>query len=440
MAHEQEIDFPVDEGTIDFIQHRLPFKAEFIQVRPWVDKKRIVSHMSSKWHMGSTPGAVVRVCGSVTNSNHDALEEVLEGIAKAAHATHAWLFSTGLDFGIASVLGQALSRNRHKCNSPLIGVASWDSVQGHNQILKDAKGMPAMPGDKRIYVDQMPDDNFSTVQLQADHTHFILVGTREDKPLPADGKSAEAQLLANRKRSFEFSHSLEAAIIEQQTQDGMDHSPRVLYVIAGDKTTLEEILTYLKNGNGMVLLAVATGGLAAALGEFMDTGVVPDAWAGSKVHFEQVKELNAAGSSSKAQGPKITSASTALLDPSARPTNSIVQTSTSSFAEDVCKSILEAVLSQAHTVELRVRFAVAWDDEKLLQRELNSLPTWDVKQRSDVLREALQQALELEAEESVRVCMANAAPIKEIDLLALCEYHIRTRAHVPCLSLDRHED
>ena len=416
MASMQET-FPVDEGVIDFIQHRLPFKAEFIQVRPHVDKKLIVSHMSSKWLMGNAPGAVLRVCGSVANSNGEVLEEVFEGIAKAAQASSAWIFSTGLDFGVASVLGQALSRNRHKCSSPLIGVASWDSVQGRNQLLSDGKGAPAMPGDKRIYVDVMPDDNYSTVQLQSDHSHFILVGTREDKPEPEDGKSAEELLLTNRKRSFEFSHSLEAAIIEAQKQDGMDHSPRVLYVIAGDKTTLEEIITYLRNGNGLVLLAVPTGGLAAALGEFIDTGIVPEAWSGSKAEFEEIKRLNAAGS--KAVGPKTTSASKALLDPSAQPTNHVIQTSNGAFMEEVCKSILDAVISQAETVDLRVRFAVAWDDEKLLQRELNSLPTWDVKQRSAVLRDALQQALELEAQESVRVCMANAAPIKEIDLLAL---------------------
>lgn len=430
MDASDEDQFP-DLGTIDFTQHKLPFKAEFLQVRPWVDKQRITSHMDEEWQLGHMPGALIRVCGSVANANQDRLEEVLNGIVHASSDSSAWLFSTGLDFGIAAVVGQALSRNRHKCDSPLIGIASWYSVQGREQLLKDSKGDQAVRGDKRVYLDQEPDSNMSTVQLQPDHSHFVLVGTRDDKDDPMEGKSDEERLLANRKKSFVFAHQLEEAITNHQDEQGVHPSPRVLFVVAGDKTTLEEIITYCRAEAGVVLLAVSTGGLATALAEYMESGIVPDGWASSAAQFDELRSLN--GATKTRPGPKQKSASAALLDRTQQKWPLITLTS-GSFAADVRKSLLDAVISQASTAEMRVRFAVAWDDEKLLQRELNSLPTWDVTQRSVLLRDALQLALELEAEHSVRVCMDNAAPIKQVDLLALYNKHYDT-LHPPKYTL-----
>ena len=89
-----------------------------------------------------------------------------------------------------------------------------------------------------------------------------------------------------------------------------------------------------------------------------------------------------------------------------------------SFDEDMSKSLTDAIIAQATSVEMRVQFAVEWDDGKRLQRELGTVPTWSM-QRSKVLKDALQLALELEATRCVSVCIENAAPIKDIDLLVL---------------------
>ena len=43
-------------------------------------------------------------------------------------------------------------------------------------------------------IDISPDANMSTVQLQPDHTHFILVGTRDDKDEPSSNDAEQALL------------------------------------------------------------------------------------------------------------------------------------------------------------------------------------------------------------------------------------------------------
>jgi hypothetical protein len=286
MEHEE---FPVDWGAIDFSQHKGPFKAEFIQVRPWVDKKLIIRHMDDQWQLGLSPGALFRITGNVDNlENGEKLENILSGVALASEYSKAWLFSTGLDFGVASSIGHMLARCRHKCAAPLIGVASWNSVQGRDQILVDTHGEAALRGSKRIYNDMSPDENMSTVQLQPEHSHFILVGTRDDKDEGSNGVSAEERLLQARKKSFTFAHQLEETIVAEQIVNDVHASPRVLLVLAGDKTTLEEVLTYCRIGSD---------------------------WSGSRSQFEELKALNereaARRRAAARQGP---SAGKALLD------------------------------------------------------------------------------------------------------------------------------
>ena len=87
-------------------------------------------------------------------------------------------------------------------------------------------------------------------------------------------------------------------------------------------------------------------------------------------------------------------------------------------SKEMQKSILDCILNQESSPVVRIMNAVRWDDDKRLQRELSFYPTWH-QNRSGVLRDALQLALELENTNAVRVCVENAAPVKEINLLAL---------------------
>ena len=68
--------------------------------------------------------------------------------------------------------------------------------------------------------------------------------------------------------------------------------------------------------------------------------------------------------------------------------------------DNIGEAVLSAVLRQSE-LESRLRFAVTWNRSDLLEDELSAIPTW-LDNRSGILREVLQYALELERPEMVR--------------------------------------
>ena len=209
-------EFPLDHGSIFFKMHRADEDAEFIRCRSKVDKKKLVNHAVEVWQLPETPGVMLRICGTTPNisrSNESAGDFVttMEGVLKAANTANAWMFSTGLDFGMAAAVGLTLGRSRHNCACPLIGFTEWDVVQGKEQIKKGVGNKPAEKGSKRIYTDCKPDSDMSTCSLQANHTHYVLVGGSgdEDYSAPDPSKSKAERLLEARKRSFTFAHDFD---------------------------------------------------------------------------------------------------------------------------------------------------------------------------------------------------------------------------------------
>ena len=299
-------EFPVDHGTINFIVHRTPSNPEFVKCRPTANKQLLVHHAWEKWGLEPYPGVLARVIGSidgVADDKRGTLEDVVEGLIKAAHIAKGWLFSTGLDFGMAHMVGGLVARNRHVCESPLIGVAAWRTVQNKEQLEKNTKGLSARKGDKRVYADAKPSDDMDKISLQPNHTHFMLLGVAEgeDDPMdPPPGMSKEDALLAARKKSFKFAHDFEHEIRVVQAESGLnDLSQRMLFVVHGDETTLEEITTFCELGEGFVLLAAQTGGVAEAIASYVESGkasgqyTVPIGWKHAAGRFERLKELNA---------------------------------------------------------------------------------------------------------------------------------------------------
>lgn len=422
-------EFPVDHGTINFIVHRIPSNPEFVKCRPTANKQLLVHHAWEKWGLEPYPGVLARVIGSidgVADDKRGTLEDVVEGLIKAAHIAKGWLFSTGLDFGMAHMVGGLVARNRHVCESPLIGVAAWRTVQNKEQLEKNTKGLSARKGDKRVYADAKPSDDMDKISLQPNHTHFMLLGVAEgeDDPMdPPPGMSKEDALLAARKKSFKFAHDFEHEIRVVQAESGLnDLSQRMLFVVHGDETTLEEITTFCELGEGFVLLAAQTGGVAEAIASYVESGkasgqyTVPIGWKHAAGRFERLKELNAKKRVElQAMSTERRSGSLVAIAAGEWPMLEISQAQNS---KEMQKSILDCILNQESSPVVRIMNAVRWDDDKRLQRELSFYPTWH-QNRSGVLRDALQLALELENTNAVRVCVENAAPVKEINLLAL---------------------
>lgn len=181
-----------------------------------------------------------------------------------------------------------IGAERHRCQAPLIGVSSWSSVQGRGQIHSPAAAQ--LKGGKRKYRDAQPDADMSTVSLQPVHTHFVLVDFGEAAQAGVQGLSTEAKLIAARTRAFNYAHDLEEAVA---TLSRGGHTPRVLVVLNGDATTLNEVVEYSREGNGIVLLATSTGGLAEALAQFVRMGAVAGDWKAYAKSFEEIKSLNA---------------------------------------------------------------------------------------------------------------------------------------------------
>lgn len=65
-----------------------------------------------------------------------------------------------------------------------------------------------------------------------------------------------------------------------------------------------------------------------------------------------------------------------------------------------------------------LRFAVSWNRTDLLEAQLSAIPSWQ-DSRSNLLREVLQHALELERPDMVKAALHHGAPAKEINLLEL---------------------
>ena len=173
-------------------------------------------------------------------------------------------------------------------------------------------------------------------------------------------------------------------------------------VINGDTTTLSEVSTYTRAGRGILVVATETGGLAAALADFVLTGNVPSDWRGHEKAFAELKALN--GEAAK-RGMDAGGNGWPLI----------------ALADDMTKrgitdAILDAAMRQAEDLRTRVRFSVEWHDAERLQSELARIPHWE-SSRQLILRDRLQLALELQNERCVDVFRRNAAPIKMIDLL-----------------------
>ena len=177
-------EFPVDYGTINFTVHRIPSNPEFVKCRPWANKQLLVNHAWETWGLEPYPGVLVRITGSlndVPDEKRKGLEDVMEGVIKAAHVAKGWLFSTGLDFGVSSLVGSTVARNRHACEAPLIGVAAWRTVQGKDQLMFTPKGTLAAKGDKRNYADAEPSADMDKISLQPNYTVLLTPTT----PRPA---------------------------------------------------------------------------------------------------------------------------------------------------------------------------------------------------------------------------------------------------------------
>ena len=104
----------IDYGSINFTMHNTTQAAEYLLVQQPVPLSRIVDHMTDYWEIRS-PGMLLRVVGAVEAGQLESVQGVLEGIVYGVSKANGCIFSNGLDFGLAAVVGNTISAARHRC-------------------------------------------------------------------------------------------------------------------------------------------------------------------------------------------------------------------------------------------------------------------------------------------------------------------------------------
>jgi hypothetical protein len=128
--------------------------------------KTVLDLMEKHWQM--EPASVLI---SITGGAQDfklqprLLKAFKHGLAKAAQATNAWVFTGGTDSGVMQLVGEALSETQ--CSAKIIGVATWACVWGKER-LEGCYG-----GTRDVLREKQNDRNHAN--LEPHHTHFILV-------------------------------------------------------------------------------------------------------------------------------------------------------------------------------------------------------------------------------------------------------------------------
>ncbi len=318
------------------------------------------------------------------------------GLAKAAQATNAWVFTGGTDSGVMQLVGQAIAEYNVSC--ACIGVVTWGVVLGRDH-LSGLRGETAE-------LAQATNNSAAGANLEPNHTHLLLIDSGKEGATAWGGEIA-----------FRFQLEKEYCLRRKV--------PRVLLVVQGGPGTLASILAAIE-GESPVVLVRDSGGVATLLDHFLNT--YKDA--GSV--FYQKGEIMAAFE--KSYGPKRDVLTViAELDSKAHKVSSFGLTENSTAELDL--HLLNAVINDETQVppEKRLRLAVEWNRKDVVERVLRGLRSTTDEEKASAegaLRGALQCAVELRAAamaqhdggrvQIIKLLVAqNPSIVSKLDFLAL---------------------
>ena len=407
----------IDYGIINFVRNRREAKADFLRVGHTVPVHHLLRFLTKQWKLPD-PGIIVQVTGSAQGFDlpPNLVTPITEGIVEALR--RGGVDHHRLRAGVMSLVGSAVARWKHKCdNTPLLGVGSWRGVQ-NKEMLENACG-------NRVSYHSAGKNTSRAAGLEPNHTQFLLVdnGQEGDKTF-----GAELTVLENLQKELRNQYA----------------APTVLLVIQGGPGTLDTMLRAQRQGI-VTVVAADSGQFASAMANYMRTNEVDPDWKKQTKSFEEIKSINeeystkderegtstaakpsrsrhsqqqppsqagAAGEKAAAKLPRARSSqqptSTASHPRTTSHTLLSLSLRTQGIFDDkwpssplfylrgkdnIGEAVLSAVLRQSE-LESRLRFAV-WNRSDLLEDELSAIPTW-LDNRSGILREVLQYALELE--------------------------------------------
>jgi len=290
-----------DYGELNFIGRAAHNPAPFLRFaatrEPFLSEEaycsQVLDLLERHWKMQSA-SVLISITGSAQDFDlSPRLHQTFShGLAKAAHATNAWIVTGGTDTGVMRLVGRALASFDERVT--VVGITAWGS-------LLEREHMEGCRGQRIEITNQKKNDRFGA-NLEPHHTHFLMVddGSRADKAWGTEIK---------------FRFALEREYARRR------RVPRVLLVVQGGPGTLQSILEAVI-GECPVVLVADSGGVAQALDHFLFRSNPPSVPDGKDFrafkdlkHVERlmkIKELN--DISHKVSSFVLNDSSTAQLD------------------------------------------------------------------------------------------------------------------------------
>ena len=242
---------PATHGKVTFTQdverQKQQQEAQFACMSSQTDPDVVRRLLLNYWQL-KPPSVVISVTGSAMDFSLDSgLQQIAtEGIARAAKATDAWIFTGGTDTGVMKLVAGALASA--KVVTPIIGVTPFHNITDKQRFYDPKHDWDRDFYSRRVHYVKRVQNSASSSALDEQHSHFLLV---DDGPSSTWGSEIELR-----------------GKVEEKMCDFL-RVPRVLLVIQGGRGTFRTVNEMLLSGCHVVIVK-ESGGCAQVVAEFIE--------------------------------------------------------------------------------------------------------------------------------------------------------------------------
>ncbi|CAF2820727.1 unnamed protein product [Rotaria sp. Silwood2] len=154
-------------GTLTFPRNK-SHQADFIRVPDNINVN-YVKEFLYRYCSHECPSLVISITGDAKDfeMKPKIIRQFRRDLLKVAQTTGTWIITGGMDTGIMKLVGEIVQINPDPSRPiPLIGIATWGYVSGHEQL--DAQGIHA-------YYSKSLSNKKGEAPLEPNHTNFIFV-------------------------------------------------------------------------------------------------------------------------------------------------------------------------------------------------------------------------------------------------------------------------
>ena len=434
-------------------------------------KMTVLCHFVERYWRLTSPDLVIDVTGSTADLKLDPLiaDKITDGLDAVLRTTSCWVLTGGFDEGLPRLVGQAARISGVKV--PVIGVCAWSAVKGRDALSLDGclgesvtynTVQLAQITKERIANGTMSKYQANKLYLNGDHSHFLFVDTKEGSVAGQQQHQRGKAAYAMGGSGLERDTNLRARFVDAYTD--RKHLPVVTLVVQGDPGMLDGVLAAAR-GRTPIILVVGSGGCADAIhralfGEVQNDGTAEDegnwvpmdeemstvdaalfATPSVRLKLQELVELHRRYDSVLVtaydwQKDDEASLSIVMLEAIVRvlclgSNNSRQPSTPSPFASPSASPVLVPMEATATKEEdstdgvlavdalaSALKLAINWDRPQIV-RALVERKLSNEADRSVVLKQALQRAVERQRHSIVELLLDLNAPLEKINLLPL---------------------